>query len=149
MENRNAFTEEQKTFLNENYGKLAEKDLFQKLSELGPEADETSFAEYIRAIASEIESGVFSQSISEEEMASIGGGRRSGDDAGIGATGDWCYENDYYSTCDRNVKINIYENGFPNCGYTVEDGSWCGENDACFNYQVQYFGMKDCTKAWQ
>ncbi len=40
-------------------------------------------------------------------------------------------------------------NGFPNCAATVEDGSWCGDNDACVFDAVKYDGMRDCGKAWR
>ena len=39
---------------------------------------------------------------------------------------------------------------FPNCAATVEDGSHCMDNDACFGVNaIKYFGMDDCTKAWR
>ena len=40
-------------------------------------------------------------------------------------------------------------NGFPNCAATVEDGSWCKSNDACYNQAVEYQGRTDCKKAWR
>ncbi|MBR5110683.1 MAG: hypothetical protein IK099_10845 [Clostridia bacterium] len=36
-----------------------------------------------------------------------------------------------------------------NCAVTVEDGSHCGTNDACYNREVVYFGMMDCEMAWK
>ncbi len=44
--------------------------------------------------------------------------------------------------------------GFPNCAATVEDGSHCGTNDACYNNAVVYTHMdkcsiSDCKKAWK
>ena len=49
---------------------------------------------------------------------------------------------------------NIYEGGFPNCAATVEEGSWCGSNDACKKDAIRYKGMEncfaaDCSKAWK
>ena len=40
-------------------------------------------------------------------------------------------------------------NGFPNCAATVEDGSWCSTNDACYDVAIDYKGMRDCAKAWR
>ena len=39
--------------------------------------------------------------------------------------------------------------GFPNCAATVEDGSWCGTNDACLKMAVEYKDMNHCTRAWR
>lgn len=45
---------------------------------------------------------------------------------------------------------NIYGgNGFPNCAQSVTDGSWCDDNDACYQTAVSYLNMKDCSKAWE
>ena len=44
----------------------------------------------------------------------------------------------------------IYKPSFPNCAATVEDGSHCLENDACYGANaIQYRGMDDCSKAWR
>ena len=52
--------------------------------------------------------------------------------------------------CVKDHKRNIYGgNGFPNCAATVEDGSWCERNDACYNEAVIYDGRTDCAKAWK
>jgi hypothetical protein len=51
--------------------------------------------------------------------------------------------------CQKAYYRDIYKGGFPNCVATVEDGSWCGSNDACLSLQVRYTGMHDCTKAWR
>ena len=57
--------------------------------------------------------------------------------------------------CVEGFTRNIYGGkGFPNCAATVEDGSWCGSNDACATIMVYYTGMKgcggsDCHKAWR
>ena len=39
--------------------------------------------------------------------------------------------------------------GSVNCSATVEDGSWCGSDDACYSDETIYFGMLDCEKAWK
>lgn len=44
----------------------------------------------------------------------------------------------------------IYKPSFPNCAATVEDGSHCLENDACYGSNaIQYREMHDCSKAWR
>ena len=39
--------------------------------------------------------------------------------------------------------------GTVNCSATVEEGSWCGSNDACYEDETVYFNMQDCEKAWK
>ena len=51
--------------------------------------------------------------------------------------------------CTQTHKRSIYEGGFANCAATVEDGSWCRGNDACYDSAVDYQGMNDCSKAWR
>ena len=147
MENKNksALTEKQKVFLEENFRVMKEKELFQKLSELGPETDEKTFVDAIRALSSKIEKEVFSRDVSEEELAAASGGDKE-IPCGIGVT--VCSNNANYS-CIYHFFRNIYEGGFPNCAATVEDGSWCIDNDACYGSEVCYTEMKDCSKAWK
>ncbi len=57
--------------------------------------------------------------------------------------------------CVEGLVRNIYGGrGFPNCAATVEDGSWCGSNDACVSFAIVYTNLKgcggsDCHKAWE
>ena len=140
-ENRShVLTEEQKTFLDENFGKLKEKDLFQKLSEIGPKTDEKTFAEYLSGLASEIEADVFQQNVSEEELEGTSGGQNESN----GTVGE-----PYYFRCEKSHHRYIYKGGFPNCATTVEDGSWCWSADACYLDDINYQEMKRCTKAWE
>ena len=70
-----------------------------------------------------------------------------------------CFEVDDSEEADPDNCIeahyrDIYKGGFPNCAATVEDGSWCGKNDACSNNAIKYKGMEncfaaDCSKAWK
>lgn len=58
------------------------------------------------------------------------------------------------NNCVNSFYRDIYQGGFPNCAATVEDGSWCGTNDACVSTAVHYKGMEecsfsDCSKAWK
>ena len=81
---------------------------------------------------------ILDQEIALDDLNAVAGGASSG-------SGD-CV-NDYYR--------NIYGGrGFPNCAATVEDGSWCGSNDACTVDEVIYTFMEncflsDCRKAWK
>ena len=133
-------TEEQKRFLDENFRKMKEKDLFEKFSEIGPEADEFAFAEYLSGLASKIESGVFQQNVSEEELTGTSGGKSETEDL----VGEPEYEH-----CTADYYRYIYRGGFPNCAATVEDGSWCWDSDACYGDGVVYKGMTECKKAWR
>ena len=141
MENKNTcvLSEEQTSFLEENFGKLPEKELVQKLSEIGPALDDNSFKEVIRTFVCGKEGTVFRQDVSAEELDSLSAG--SDDCLGIIQTRDW--------DCVKGDKRDIYKNGFPNCAATVEDGSWCWTNDACYDAAVVYKGMKECHWAWR
>ena len=81
------------------------------------------------------EKEVFIQEVSDEELQTVAGGV---DDCG------WSE----YTNCSTGDKRYIYSGGFPNCAATVEDGSWCGTNDACLQSDVDYQGMNDCERAW-
>ena len=139
MENKNTLTEAQKAFLTENFRKMTDRELYQKLNEIGPETDEQSFSEWIHEAVSKAEKDVFSRNVSEEELESTAGGALGGPICADGFNVD----------C-RNVEYrDIYKNGFPNCASTVEDGSWCWSADACYAAQVEYQNMNDCSKAWK
>ena len=59
-------TDEQRNFLEENFRKLREAELFQKLSEIGPAMDQAAFGAILVAIASKMKANVSKQEISEE-----------------------------------------------------------------------------------
>lgn len=89
-------------------------------------------------IMSENEKKVFEQEVSAEELNMVSGGSGSETDP-----------------CVMELRRNIRAGkGFPNCAYSVEDGSWCRKNDACNSEAVVYTGMHnhcggmDCEKAW-
>lgn len=55
-----------------------------------------------------------------------------------------------FQDCINHHQRNIYGgNGFPNCAATVDDGSHCSSNDACYSKAVDYQMMHDCSKAWR
>jgi hypothetical protein len=83
------------------------------------------------------EEQVFKQEVSDDELEAVAGGGGSYRSQSVG------------NTCVESTKRNIYSGGFPNCAATVEDGSWCWDNDACRSYQgVYYTDMNNCNKAW-
>ena len=94
------------------------------------------------------EEEVFSQELSADDFDAAAGGDCGNFARALGmGTEDADSEN-----CVKDHKRNIYGgNGFPNCAATVEDGSWCGDNDACLKSAVLYrSSMVDpnCVKAW-
>ena len=58
-------------------------------------------------------------------------------------------QDDDLKNCVRYSERNIYLGGFPNCAATVEDGSWCDSNDACYHSMVGYYILTECNKAWR
>ena len=75
---------------------------------------------------------ILGQALSDDDLSEVSGGTYDM----ANCTGDW--------------EKNIYGGkGFPNCAATVEDGSWCMSDDACFRSAIAYYNMKDCTKAWK
>ena len=89
------------------------------------------------------EEEVFEQEVSKEELENAAGGRVHGNFYHHPSTTSTKYG------CTKYQVRNIYEGGFPNCAATVEDGSFCYENDACFSMAVNYSHMESCSKAWQ
>lgn len=90
------------------------------------------------------EEEVFDQPVSEEDLGAVSGGRDADED-----------------NCVVSFSRDIYGGGgFPNCAATVEEGSWCWDNDACNESAVVYRGMHayvtrpdgskkyNCEKAW-
>ena len=132
-------TEEQRSTLNRALEKPIDGDeLLKKLGNL----DSGKLAEFLKAVAAEREEAVLGQELSPDEMEAMTGGI-----AGVRDGAD----------CDHPQSINcyswetryIYEKSFPNCAATVEDGSFCDTNDACYTVAVTYVGKKDCAKAWR
>ena len=78
------------------------------------------------------EETIFRQELSTDELECVAGG-----DEG---EGDDCV---YVDNRD------IYKWRFPNCASTVEDGSWCDMNDACYAAAVVYYALDECAKAWR
>ena len=78
------------------------------------------------------EKEVFVQEVSDEEMEAVAGG-----------------EGESNSACSDDWSRSIYYPSFPNCAATVEDGSWCGSNDACTEAAVKYWDTVECVKAWK
>ena len=92
------------------------------------------------------EEEVFDQELSMDELdAAAGGYAKPCAALGWDDNRDDCVENHY--------RLIYGGGGFPNCAATVEDGSWCGTNDACRSQAVEYKDIKgnqsdNCKKAW-
>ena len=87
---------------------------------------------------------VLDQEVSKEDLDAVAGGGELDDDTGTTTGG--CRDNHYRSMYGGR--------GFPNCASSVEDGSHCGTNDACYSDAVVYEGMggcsiSDCKKSWR
>ena len=83
------------------------------------------------------ENEVFDQHLSLDDLDAAAGGS-------FFQTADRDSEN-----CTETEHRPIYGGkGFPNCAATVEDGSWCGTNDACRVDAIVYRDMGSCAKAW-
>ena len=81
---------------------------------------------------------ILDQEIALDDLNAVAGGASSGS-----------------ANCSISLYRDIYGGrGFPNCAATVEDGSWCGSNDACkadaviYEHMENCFGI-DCSKAWR
>lgn len=122
-------TDEQKAMLTEALKKpISDRELFEKLGGV----DEGKLAQYLKAVAAKKEDEVLAQPLSPDELEAVSGGDQ--DDDRI--------------NCVRYSERNIYLGGFPNCAATVEEGSFCASNDACYHSMVCYYIMQECNKAW-
>lgn len=95
---------------------------------------------------SERDEKILSQPLSYEELEQAQGGSK---DPGVPFRRDL---DDDLHNCTQSLDRDIYGGkGFPNCAATVEEGSLCGENDACMSVAVNYQNMKTfaCFKAWK
>ena len=123
-------TDEQKAILTEALkNPSSDRELFEKLGGV----EEDRFAQYLKAVAAEKEDNVLSQELSPDELEAVSGGDQDAD----------------LKNCVRYSERNIYLGGFPNCAATVEDGSWCDSNDACYHSMVGYYILTECNKAWR
>ena len=99
------------------------------------------------------EAMIFNQELSVADLDVVAGGDHGleGQSCGQGASDLMGGEEDAdKENCTNHVKRLIYGGGgFANCGATVESGSWCKRNDACYTNAVEYSDTKSCAKAWQ
>ena len=125
-------TEEQKAILEDaKENGTPEKELFEKLGVM-----DDSFGRFIKEASRK--DYILSRYVSEEELAEIIGGKDR-------------------SVCEQSMDVNcsashnyrIYDNQFPNCNSTVEDGSWCASSDACYADAIEYTDMKFCDRSWK
>ena len=123
-------TDEQKAALTEALNNpSSDRELFEKLGGV----EEDRFAQYLKAVAAEKEDEVLTQPLSPDELEAVSGGDQDDD----------------LKNCVRYSERNIYLGGFPNCAATVEDGSFCSSNDACYHSMVGYYILTECNKAWR
>lgn len=88
------------------------------------------------------EEQIFAQELSEEELELVSGGVVVYPDCDKPSA----WESEH---CVNFSVRHIYEYRFPNCAATVEDGSYCGSNDACVLNEVVYRDMTSCCAAWE
>ena len=78
---------------------------------------------------------VFKQKVSDDELEAVSGGKGGCYEQGAGRAPWW---DDDIDNCTNNHSRQIYSGGFPNCAASVEDSSWCGNNDLCNISAVVY-----------
>ncbi len=98
--------------------------------------DEEHFAKLMRSLRAFREENVFRQEVSDAELIAVSGGEHK----------DPTYTRDI---CEKTNMWRIDDPSFPSCNSTVEDGSWCYENDACWGDSIVYVNMKKCRRAWE
>ena len=86
------------------------------------------------------EQEILNQEMSPDEMEDVAGG--------------YCPNLHEHKQCNYGDAIKYGRpirkwNGTTNCAATVEDGSHCDTNDACYQSEVMYMGLQDCAKAWK
>ena len=94
---------------------------------------------------SDKEKKVFSQELDRDDLKATTGGKNDGSS---------CGETQYANCTNYHERPMYGGRGFPNCASSVEDGSVCGDADACFSWSVVYQGMKgclasDCHRSWR
>ena len=90
------------------------------------------------------EKEVFNQIVDDDELEETVGG------AGLSGAIPPGQKDADTSNCTNCDIRNIYRGGgFPNCANTVEEGSWCSQNDACVTNAVSYKRMQQCDKSWR
>ena len=97
------------------------------------------------------EQEIMNQEMSQDEMETVAGGI---DKCADGKFGGCFLGLGRRHSCDSEIYIKYGRpirnpDGSMNCAATVEDGSHCGSNDACYTDEAKYFGMEDCQKAWK
>ena len=101
------------------------------------------------------EQEIMNQEMSTDEMETVAGGWglkmcESTVEGGLQS----CFYGSFGSKCEIGTALKYGRpihrpDGTMNCAATVEDGSHCGSNDACYSDEVVYLGMKECSKAWK
>ena len=100
------------------------------------------------------EQEIMNQEMSTDEMETVAGGASGFDEMELKDRKNCKCRMGAWATCSddtsRKYGRPLYRpDGSVNCSATVEDGSWCQSDDACYNDESVYFGMTECEKAWK
>jgi hypothetical protein len=131
--------------------KMASKEKLDQAISVLNQCSDAQLDEFINMMEKKKEEGVFGQELSMDELDAAAGG---GSDSMAEQVGSILSHDDDENDCTESLRRDIYGgSGFANCAATVENGSKCGSNDACYSAAVVYQGMDcsvfDCTKAWR
>ena len=112
--------------------------------------DREAFDNFLITLEQNKKKNVFESEVSSEELEAVSGGKVWCNKT-VHLTCTWAHVDlAYPDNCKVSDRRNIYGgNGFPNCAATVNDGSHCDENDACYSYAIDYQNMRECHKAWK
>ena len=125
------------------------REKYQRVAELIEGLPEVELDNLIGELEKKRQDNVLGQELSAEELDAVAGGKSSHNEGCYKSSTSYQEEEDK-SNCIKSSKRNIYGGaGFANCAATVEDGSHCKTNDACYTLAVDYQGMTDCAKAWR
>ena len=92
---------------------------------------------------------ILENKLNEKELEQTSGGNNSDGSYRCQMDLTYTYDKDANNCVDAVFRW-IYKPSFPNCAATVEDGSHCRDNDACYGTNaIQYRGLTDCIKAWR
>ena len=97
------------------------------------------------------EEEVFDQGLSLDDLdAAAGGNESAGWVGGLYHALSGGPKDEDRNNCVNHDYRQIYGGGgFPHCAATVEDGSHCANNDACYSTAVEYHpSLTDRKKAW-
>ncbi|MBR3016273.1 MAG: hypothetical protein IKH57_04215 [Clostridia bacterium] len=95
------------------------------------------------------EQEIMNQELSQDEMDTVAGGGYDIEYRDLGCQFAGAYVHCKADNALKNGRELYRPDKTVNCANTVEDGSHCDTNDACYDDKVVYLGMEDCHKAWK